>query len=121
VVLAAPLTERSRGMMNAKRLALMKPDAYLINVGRGPLIDDPALVQALRTKTIAGAALDVFEDEPLSPSSPYWSLDNCIVTPHMAAISDRPWERHYNLFAENLVRFMTSKPLKGLVDKEKGY
>jgi phosphoglycerate dehydrogenase-like enzyme len=108
-------------MINAARLARMKRSAYMVNVSRGPLIDDKALVAALRAKKIGGAALDVFEEEPLAPSSHYWTLDNCVVTPHVAALTEKLWERHYELFSDNLVRFMTNKPLRGLVDKQRGY
>ena len=121
VVLAAPLTESTRGFINAARLARMKPTAYQINVSRGPLIDDNALIAALRGKKIGGAALDVFEEEPLPPNSPYWTLDNCLVTPHIAALTEKLWERHYALFSDNLVRFMSGKSLRGLVDKQRGY
>jgi phosphoglycerate dehydrogenase-like enzyme len=121
VVLAAPLTEETKSFINAARLARMKRTAYLINVSRGPLIDDKVLVAALREKKIGGAALDVFEEEPLPANSPYWGLDNCLVTPHMAALTEKLWERHYALFADNLVRFMSNKELRGLVDKQRGY
>src|SRR5437868_4025827 len=121
VVLCAPLTESTRNFINAARLARMKRTAYLINVSRGPLVDDAALVPALRGKKIGGAALDVFEEEPLPPNSPYWTLDNCLITPHIAALTEKPWERHYALFADNLVRFMSGKELRGLVDKQRGY
>jgi phosphoglycerate dehydrogenase-like enzyme len=121
IVLAAPLTEATKGFINAARLARMKPSAYLINVGRGPLIDDKALIAALRAKKIGGAALDVFEEEPLPASSPYWDLDNCLITPHMAALTEKLWERHYALFSDNLLRFMMGKPLRGLVDQQRGY
>ena len=121
VVLAAPLTEETRGFINAARLKRMKPTAYLINVSRGPLIDDAALIAALRGKKIGGAALDVFEQEPLPPNSPYWTLDNCLVTPHIAALTEKLWERHYALFSDNLVRFISGKELRGLVDKQRGY
>ena len=121
VVLSAPLTESTRGFINAARLARMKRTAYLINVSRGPLVDDAALVAALRGKKIGGAALDVFEEEPLPATSPYWTLDNCLITPHIAALTEKLWERHYALFADNLVRFMTGKELRGIVDKQRGY
>jgi phosphoglycerate dehydrogenase-like enzyme len=121
IVLAAPLTEETKGFISAARLARMKPTAYLINVSRGPLIDDNALIAVLRGKKIGGAALDVFEEEPLPPNSPYWTLDNCLITPHIAATTEKLWERHYALFADNLVRFMTGKELRGIVDKQRGY
>ncbi|MBI2677835.1 MAG: D-2-hydroxyacid dehydrogenase [Candidatus Koribacter versatilis] len=121
VLLAAPLTPKTRHMINAERLARMKPGAYLINVARGPLIDDAALIAALRENRIAGAALDVFEREPLAADSPYWQLPNVLITPHSAALTERLWERHYALFTENLRRFLAGQPLTGVVDKSAGY
>lgn len=121
VVLAAPLTRKTEGMINTERLRSMKPEAYLINVSRGPLIDDAALVAALRARQIAGAALDVFAQEPLPADSPYWELDNCFITPHTAAVTDKLWERHYELFTENLRRFLKGETLLGIVDKQRGY
>jgi D-3-phosphoglycerate dehydrogenase len=88
VVLACPLTLETRGLMNAARIARMKPDALLINVSRGPVVDDEALISALRQGRIGGAALDVFSTQPLPPDHPYFSFDNVIVTPHMAGITE---------------------------------
>jgi phosphoglycerate dehydrogenase-like enzyme len=121
VVLAAPLTEKTRTLINRQRLALMKPEAYLINVSRGALVDEAALVEALRNNRIGGAALDVFDQEPLPAASPLWDLENVIITPHSAGSSSRMWERHYALFSENLRRFIASQPLMAVVDKTKGY
>ena len=121
VVLAAPLTAKTQHLMNRARLARMKPTAFLINVSRGPLIDDPALVSALQQKQIGGAALDVFAEEPLPADSPYWALENCLITPHTAAVTDQLWERHYGLFTENLRRFLAGEPLEGIVNKRLGY
>jgi phosphoglycerate dehydrogenase-like enzyme len=121
VVLAAPLTPKTRHMMDAGRIKRMKPTAYLINVGRGPLIDDAALIAALRANQIGGAALDVFEREPLPADSPYWQLPNVLITPHSAALTERLWERHYALFSENLRRFLAGQPLANVVDKSAGY
>ena len=121
VVLAAPLTVKTQHLMNRARLAAMKHSAFLINVSRGPLIDDAALITALRQKQIAGAALDVFAEEPLPSDSPYWVLENCLITPHTAAVTDKLWERHYALFTENLRHFLAHEPLKGTVNKRLGY
>ena len=121
VVLAAPLTPATRGLMNAERFGRMKRDACLINVSRGPLIDETALVQALREKKIGGAALDVFAQEPLLSDSPLWDLENLLITPHTAAMTEKLWERHYKLFAENLRRYLAHQPLQAVVDKQKGY
>ncbi len=121
VVLAAPLTEKTRHIINDGRLARMKPEAYLINVSRGALIDESALTDALRSRRIGGAALDVFAHEPLPADSPLWDLDNLLITPHTAATSDKMWERHYALIKENLRRYLAGEPLLGLVDKQVGY
>ncbi len=121
VVLAAPVTERTKAVANAERLALMKPDACLINVGRGSLVDEAALIAALREKKIGGAALDVFPKEPLAADSPLWDLPNLLITPHTAALTDKLWERHYALFSENLRRYLDREPLLAVVDKRKGY
>jgi phosphoglycerate dehydrogenase-like enzyme len=121
VVVAAPLTSSTAGMINAERLASMKPDAYLINVSRGQLVDEFALAEALRSGKIAGAALDVFEQEPLPPDSPLWNLQNLLITPHIAGFSRNLWEKHYAFFTENLRRYLSHRPLVAVVDKSKGY
>jgi phosphoglycerate dehydrogenase-like enzyme len=121
VVLATPVTPNTLGLMNASRLAQMKPDAYLINVGRGPLIDEAALAQALREHKIGGAALDVFEEEPLPAESPLWDLEHLFITPHIAGITEKLWERHYAFISENLRRYLEGRPLLGVVDKKQGY
>jgi D-2-hydroxyacid dehydrogenase (NADP+) len=121
VVLAAPVTDSTKAIANAERLALMNPGACLINVGRGPLVDEAALAIALREKTIGGAALDVFPKEPLVADSPLWDLPNLLITPHTAALTDKLWERHYALFSENLRRYLAGEPLLAVVDKSKGY
>lgn len=121
IVLAAPVTDSTKAIANAERLALMKPTACLINVGRGPLVDEPALMQALRDKKIGGAALDVFPKEPLPADSPLWDVSNLLITPHTAALTDKLWERHYTLFSENLRRYLNGETLLAVVDKRKGY
>ncbi len=121
IVLAAPVTDSTRAIANAERLALMKPDACLINVGRGPLVDETALATALREKKIGGAALDVFPKEPLAADSPLWDVPNLLITPHTAALTDKLWERHYALFAENLRCYLNGQSLLAVVDKQKGY
>src|SRR6266481_4172174 len=119
VVLAAPVTAGTTAMMNAGRLARMKPDACLINVGRGPLIDEVALAAALRNRQLAGAALDVFPKEPLPTESPLWDIDTLLITPHTAALTDKLWSRHYELIRENLRRYLAHEPLLAMVDKRK--
>lgn len=121
IVLAAPLTPSTHHLINAARIKRMKRTAYLVNVSRGPLIDDEALVEALREDRIAGAALDVFAEEPLSRNSPYWDLPNVIVTPHTAAVTPKLWERHYELISANLRRFLAGQPLLNVVNKHLGY
>jgi phosphoglycerate dehydrogenase-like enzyme len=121
VVLAAPVTAATGGMIGREQIAKMKPDASLINVGRGPLVDEIALAEALRSKKIGGAALDVFDKEPLPADSPLWDLENLLITPHTAGMTDKLWERHYVLFSENMRRYLTQKPLLALVDKKSGY
>ncbi len=121
VVLAAPVTGSTRAIANAERFALMKSGACLINVGRGPLVDETALATALREKKIGGAALDVFPKEPLAADSPLWDLPNLLITPHTAALTDKLWERHFTLFSENLRRYLAWQPLLAVVDKRKGY
>jgi phosphoglycerate dehydrogenase-like enzyme len=121
IVLAAPVTADTKAIANAERLALMKCDACLINVGRGPLVDEAALVSVLREKKIGGAALDVFPEEPLPADSPLWDIPNLLITPHTAALTDKLWERHYALFSENLRRYLNGEPLLAVVDKRKGY
>lgn len=121
VVLAAPLISATRGLIDAGRLAVMKPSACLINVGRGEQVDEAALTEALSTRRIAGAALDVFQREPLPADSPLWDLENLLITPHNASITDKLWQRHYELFSDNLRRYVTGQPLRFVVDKRKGY
>ncbi|HEX8926261.1 MAG TPA: D-2-hydroxyacid dehydrogenase [Terriglobales bacterium] len=121
VALAAPVTEITRHMMNADRLALLKPSAYLINVARGALVDEAALSDALREKRIAGAALDVFTEEPLPENSELWRLRNVIITPHSAGLNAKLWDLQYEVLAENLRRFRAGEPLLNVVNKVRGY
>jgi phosphoglycerate dehydrogenase-like enzyme len=121
VVLAVPVTAKTHHLMNAQRLAQLRPDAYLINVGRGVLIDENALVQALRAKSFAGAALDVTIEEPLPPDSPLWHMENVFITPHIAGLTERMWERHYVHYKQNLRRYLAGRPLLWVVDKQRGY
>jgi phosphoglycerate dehydrogenase-like enzyme len=121
VVIAAPLTAATRGLLNSARFAKMKTGAYLINVGRGPQVDEAALVEALRDEKIAGAALDVFAQEPLPSDSPLWDLENLLITPHTAGLTEKLWERHYELFSGNVSRYLAHEPLLSTVDKHKGY
>jgi phosphoglycerate dehydrogenase-like enzyme len=121
VLLTAPVLASTRGLFDRERLSRMKPEAYLVNVGRGALIDEAALVECLQKKQIAGAALDVFVTEPLPSDSALWSLENLIITPHTAALAKNLWDRHYALIADNLRRYLADQPLRNTVNKEKGY
>jgi phosphoglycerate dehydrogenase-like enzyme len=108
-------------LINAERLVRMKPEGCLINVSRGPLIDHEALAGALRARQLAGAALDVFPEEPLASDSPLWDLENLLITPHTAALTEKLWLRHYDLIHENLRRYLANEPLLAVVDKRTGY
>lgn len=121
LVLAAPVTDKTRGLIDAVRLAMMKPSAFVINVARAQLLDHPALIAAIQRRRLAGAALDVFEEEPLPRDSPLWSVPEILITPHTAGLTENMWQRHYELLVENLKRFRTHRPMVGAVDKAKGY
>jgi phosphoglycerate dehydrogenase-like enzyme len=121
VVIAAPQTKETRGLIGAPELAAMKPDAVLVNVSRGGLVDEDALSAALREHRLAGAALDVFRNEPLTPDSPLWDLPNLLVTPHTSGYRRDHWEAVVALFADNLRRFERGEELLNLVDKNRGY
>jgi D-2-hydroxyacid dehydrogenase (NADP+) len=121
IVLSAPLTPETRQLISADTLAVMKRGAFLINIGRGKLIDDEAVAAAVRSGQLGGAALDVFTREPLDPSSPFWDLPNVIVTPHMSGTMEDYWTPLVALFAENLRRFERGDALLNVVDKRAGY
>lgn len=121
VILAAPLVPATRGMIDARALARMKPGAILINMARGPLVVESALVEALRSGHLAGAGLDVTEIEPLPPESPLWELPNCIITPHVGGQSATRIDDMTDFFCENLRRWQTGRPLANLVDKQLGF
>jgi phosphoglycerate dehydrogenase-like enzyme len=99
----------------------MKPSGYLINVARGSLVDEPALIEALEQQRIAGAALDVAEIEPLPPESPLWNCPNLFITPHLAGASEHLWERQTDLLIDNLERWFEGRELRNLVDLKRGY
>jgi D-2-hydroxyacid dehydrogenase (NADP+) len=121
VVLAVPTTPQTTRMMNAERLGRMKEGSWLINVGRGALVDEEALLEALGNGRPAGAALDVVEREPLPKDSPLWHAENVIVTPHQAGFHEAVWEEHYTIFSDNLRRLLAGEPLRNPVTKSKGY
>jgi len=99
----------------------MKPGAYLINIGRGRVVDEAALVEALRSGQVAGAGLDVFEDEPLRAESPLWEMPNVIITSHYSGESPRYDERAMAIFLDNLRRYQSGLPLHHVIDKKRGY
>lgn len=121
VAVTAALTPATRGMLSAEVIAGLKPTAWVINIARGPIIDEAALAAALSERRIGGAALDVFETEPLPATSPLWSLDNAILTPHISNSSPRVRERSLALVVENVRRFKAGEPLLNLVDRAVGY
>lgn len=121
VVVSVPLTPETKGLIGEEELRAMKPNAYLVNVSRGGIVDEPALIKALQEGWIAGAGLDVFEKEPLPPDSPLYDLDNVILSPHVAGFSPHYDERASDLFAENLRRYLAGEELLNLVDKGAGY
>ncbi len=121
VVVTVPLTEETRGMLAEPQLRAMKPTAYLVNVGRGGTVDEAALLRALREGWIAGAGLDVFEEEPLPEDSPLWELDDLIITSHYAGITPHYHQRAMEVFLDNLRRYRAGEPLRNVVDKQLGY
>ena len=121
VVLSAPLTADTQHLIDARALDRIKRGAFLVNVGRGKLLHDEAVVAALEDGRLGGAALDVFTKEPLDRESPYWNLPNVIVTPHVAGSMEDYWTPLVALFAENLRRFEAGQPLLNVVDKAAGY
>jgi phosphoglycerate dehydrogenase-like enzyme len=116
-----PLTPETRGLIGRHQIERMKPDAILINVSRGPVIDESALIDALRKNRIGGAALDVFEAEPLPADSPLWDLHNVLLTPHSSGTYDHVSDFTADLFLANLERYLAGRPLLNLVDRERGY
>lgn len=123
VVVALPLTSKTRGLLGSRELALIKPHGILINVGRGPIVDEKALSTALQKGAIAGAGLDVFEKEPLPEDSPLWEMPNVIITPHCAGITPYVTQRIVNIFCHNLRLWQEGKgnEMMNIVDKALGY
>jgi phosphoglycerate dehydrogenase-like enzyme len=121
IVVTIPLTEETRGMMNAEAFNAFKPTAFLVDVSRGGVVDHEALIEALNEKKLAGAALDVFPEEPLSAESPLWKMPNVFITPHIAGNTAFYDERAVELFAENLDRYLSGLPLYNRYRLELGY
>jgi phosphoglycerate dehydrogenase-like enzyme len=121
VVLTVPSTAASRGMIGAPQLARMRKGAVLINVARGDVVDEAALLDVLEARHLRGAALDVFTTEPLPPDSPFWRLPNVLITPHVSATTPRFWDREAALMLDNLERYLTGEPLRNVVNADAGY
>jgi phosphoglycerate dehydrogenase-like enzyme len=121
VVMCAPLTAETRAMIGAAELAIMKPSAFFVNVGRGASVDEAALTAALKARRLAGAAVDVFNQEPPPVGHPLYALENVIVSPHVSGFLASYDDRCTDLFAENLRRFQAGTPLLNLVDRARGY
>ena len=121
VVIALPLTPETAGRIGEGELRLVKRSAYLLNIGRGPIVDEAALTRALQEGRIAGATLDVFEQEPLPKESPLWGLENVVVTPHISGNVDGYDARVAKLFRENLRRYLAGEHLLNVVDRDRGY
>jgi phosphoglycerate dehydrogenase-like enzyme len=116
-----PLTDHTRKFIGEREFAAMKPGAYVVNIGRGAVIDEHAMATALSSAKLGGAGLDVFENEPLEASSPLWNLENVILTPHISGANRRYMDKACELFVENLKRFAAKRPLLNLVDPNLGY
>ena len=121
VVVALPLTDATNGLFGREQFAAMKTSAYFINVSRGAVVQEEPLLECLKAGRIAGAGLDVFVEEPLPETNPFWDLPNVIITPHLAAISPVYLDRAVKLFADNLSRYIADKPLLTPIDKIRGY
>ena len=121
VVLCVPHTPETVGLLGPRELAVLKPSAVVINIARGSVLDEPALVEALRAGALAGAALDVASQEPLPADSPLWDLPNVLITPHSMSTACTENEWLVELFCDNLRRYLAGAPLRNLVDKRRGY
>jgi phosphoglycerate dehydrogenase-like enzyme len=118
LVLSCPLTPQTHHLLDARRLSLLGPGAIVVNVARGDVVDEPALIDALRSGRLRGAALDVFAEEPLPPDSPLWDLPNVLVSPHSASTLAAENGRIVDLFCDNLRRYLAGEPLLNVLDKE---
>jgi glyoxylate/hydroxypyruvate reductase A len=121
LVLCVPHTSETEGLIRARELALLKPSAVLINIARGIVLDEPALIDALRGGRLAGAALDVVAHEPLSADSPLWDMPNVLITPHSMSTAYAENELLVDLFCDNLRRYLAHEPLRNQIDKVRGY
>jgi D-2-hydroxyacid dehydrogenase (NADP+) len=121
VAITLPLTDETRGLFDAAEFAIMKPSAFIYNIGRGPIIDTDALMAALRDGQIAGAALDVTDPEPLPADSPLWDMPNVMITAHTSGGGPFYWERGIELMLSNIGRYINDEPMLNVVDKRAGY
>ncbi len=121
LVLIAPRTAETEGMIGARELALLPAGAVFINIGRGALVDEAALIESLRSGHLLGAGLDVFREEPLPATSPLWEMENVLIYPHSASTSQRENERITDLFCENLRLFLAGQPLRNQYDATRGF
>jgi phosphoglycerate dehydrogenase-like enzyme len=121
VAVAAPLTRLTRRLIDRRRIGLMKPGAYLLVVSRGGIVDEAALIEALRDRHLAGAGLDVAETEPLPPDSPLWEAPNLLISPHASALTPEMWAGRFEVYKRHLRRFLAGEPFDYVCDKEAGY
>ncbi len=121
VAVTAPLTPETTGLIGKREFELMKPGAVIINVGRGPVIDEAAMIEALETNRIRGAALDVFDVEPLPGDSPFWSLENVLISAHCADHVENWVGDAVRFFIVQFERWRKGEPLRNVVDKQAGY
>lgn len=121
IVILLPSTSKTHHLIKEEQFKQMKPSAFLINIARGDVVDEAALVEALRNGTISGAALDVFDQEPLPETSPFWTMDNVIITPHIAGATEHYIERAAPIFYYNLKQYLAGQPLMNVVDLREGY
>ena len=121
VIVTTPLTPETRGLLDRRRLGLLKPGAGIVNIGRSPVVDYAALSEKLRSGEIAGAVLDVFDREPLPPDSPLWKTPNLVITPHISCDDPRYIDRLFDSWFLNFERFVSGKPLRNVVDRRLGY
>ena len=119
--MTVPLTPATHHLIDARRIARLRTGAFVYSISRGAVIDEAALVDALRAGKLGGAGLDVFEEEPLPETSPLWDLDNVILTPHVAGVTPLYYQRVAALFADNLDRFLAGQPLANRFDPARGY